>query len=1525
MLKFDLQFFADDDSDLTDLTHDDWDHDEWDDLSDAEADEIMGIENGEEEGVSNSFLEDEHDDPKDPRARKKPNRKYSDADISRGRDSSLLVSDDVMSVSNDETQPEVMYEYGNEPVSEVSPYAENPVNEPVFDVDAPEIPINVHDFNDGGTINVHKLSLNDDAYVDEAEHFPEPFSPVWDVPMGDPSTVMWEASRGLSMSQLDVPIQLTVQWEDSVPSPDARPVWVYEMPKADTLYSREMIPGEEYFSPVWDTGIIPKGDLTLDETGNFIHEGMITHPGQTFVQELEPVGEFDSRTEAIVNNFIIHNAPATEAPLVSRAMEDVIMSMEDGLFSGFESATEEERLEIIKNAAAVISENIEKSPSLSLTQEPVNKEVHSTPEEAYAEGLKSVDVAYVSELAKREEILQATREILDKKGASLGMSENEKAAFTNAVTDFQTERIQAVNDSYDRFKANVSEYKSLKAAGHSFDSPEVSRVRTAISSGYRSPVTSFSREAAGSSIISDKGDGVSVDASEVKDRRVRTEEGRSSGSDEMRERARIIEAHNIKHLSSRVRMDSVKSLSEQTSQKVISTAESYVNSDNTAGDGVSTVKNSAAAEAMGIILSEDTLGRAGARSAYSSLKYKEDRLETLSKKASEAIDRPSSAISAESFAKRDALMEALKNAEGLSSAEKYALVLHRKAIYQDLTAQKQILSAAGDNKALREFAASGRMFSRNLSSGDLSLYKSGLDSYLRKKGLDPARVLMDKKALRHPEKFGLTKEDVAARSAFMRKSTLKGLQRSARGNPLAKPWRLGKMAVRRTLEKEENSAQALRVINTAKRTATFAGRAGHLIIKPRTGLIAVTIKSVRTIGRVTGITYVGHKIGRKIADRIQPRLMTVKNAMKTRSSSAIRPVKEARDKTLAAVKRKFSRSAPGRGISAAKSSMQNVSGTISNSRAVIGMRTAAKKTATVGKKAVEGTKKTVHVLTTPLRLVQRFFGVLHKIRRFILIALGVVFLPIIILYSVLFISSFIGSLAEAATNVAGDMGSIPGMVQEIWDTYMIYEEYVPEMEDDVNMLKELDEEVYAECEKLGEGHPITDEVLEGHHIDRYGSPDKEKGYTITYLDAYGNELPSMSTNIKDVESIAMAMINNSLGEYDKTVSYAKDLENLDLLLRDMYELMVYHDPDTGKPYTYEESEIYVCAHGCDEYEYYCNDYAYYSRYDKYMADGCGHYEDLEPYDSKGCEVKYETSTVDGYWDYDGNFWSEEDAEKYWDYDPDYYLDADVVYEGSNTYTEEIWYCPGHTVPICYGHRDIDIYVTLYDTEYVIENWRDFIPEDVENKPYYYMIEEFLECDGFDDVNYSVKARNFVEGDWYEIYGILVEGAEFSTRDSLTPEEVQAILDAYDGDISAARADVIRYGLQWVGKIAYQWGGKASEFSDNARFGSSTPDYKGRKNGLDCSGFVQFVFGTSLGVNLPSSTAGYSGYSTKPYSSIKVGDLGFVSKPGAKSNHLAIYMGKNASGQDQWLECNGSKGACITTSTSYRYFIDVLGQ
>lgn len=71
-----------------------------------------------------------------------------------------------------------------------------------------------------------------------------------------------------------------------------------------------------------------------------------------------------------------------------------------------------------------------------------------------------------------------------------------------------------------------------------------------------------------------------------------------------------------------------------------------------------------------------------------------------------------------------------------------------------------------------------------------------------------------------------------------------------------------------------------------------------------------------------------------------------------------------------------------------------------------------------------------------------------------------------------------------------------------------------------------------------------------------------------------------------------------------------------------------------------------------------------------------------------------------------------------------------------------------------------------------------------------------------------------------------------------------------------------------------------------RFGGSTPSA-----GLDCSGFIQYVFKKSLRVNLPR-TAAEMAHAGKPVekSELAPGDLVFFNTRGFQYSHVGIYMG-----------------------------------
>ncbi len=76
-------------------------------------------------------------------------------------------------------------------------------------------------------------------------------------------------------------------------------------------------------------------------------------------------------------------------------------------------------------------------------------------------------------------------------------------------------------------------------------------------------------------------------------------------------------------------------------------------------------------------------------------------------------------------------------------------------------------------------------------------------------------------------------------------------------------------------------------------------------------------------------------------------------------------------------------------------------------------------------------------------------------------------------------------------------------------------------------------------------------------------------------------------------------------------------------------------------------------------------------------------------------------------------------------------------------------------------------------------------------------------------------------------------------------------------------------------IAYKWGG-------------NTPN-----TGMDCSGFVRYVFQKSLGINLPRTAAEMAKVGKRiPLNQLKPGDLIFFNTRRGSNTHIGIYLGSN---------------------------------
>ena len=155
--------------------------------------------------------------------------------------------------------------------------------------------------------------------------------------------------------------------------------------------------------------------------------------------------------------------------------------------------------------------------------------------------------------------------------------------------------------------------------------------------------------------------------------------------------------------------------------------------------------------------------------------------------------------------------------------------------------------------------------------------------------------------------------------------------------------------------------------------------------------------------------------------------------------------------------------------------------------------------------------------------------------------------------------------------------------------------------------------------------------------------------------------------------------------------------------------------------------------------------------------------------------------------------------------------------------------------------------------------------------------------------------------------------------SLDEAQIRTMLAAMPKDISERRRAVVEKAYSLLGKVNYFWGGKSSAIGWDSRWGTPTrvtaPGSRStgtvRPYGLDCSGFVDWVFNNSLGyvIGHGGGAASQHGY-CKPisWSEALPGDLVFY--PG--DSHVGIFVGKDESGNPLIIHCASSQNNVVLT-------------
>lgn len=155
------------------------------------------------------------------------------------------------------------------------------------------------------------------------------------------------------------------------------------------------------------------------------------------------------------------------------------------------------------------------------------------------------------------------------------------------------------------------------------------------------------------------------------------------------------------------------------------------------------------------------------------------------------------------------------------------------------------------------------------------------------------------------------------------------------------------------------------------------------------------------------------------------------------------------------------------------------------------------------------------------------------------------------------------------------------------------------------------------------------------------------------------------------------------------------------------------------------------------------------------------------------------------------------------------------------------------------------------------------------------------------------------------------------RTDLLTEDIKARVSSLNEDntINNRRKHLLHRAISMIGKIPYQWGGKATNGDYDSRWW--TIGESGVQRGLDCSGFVQWCFmDPDILVSLTKINGLLSTQSilktTTPIieTDLMPGDLGLLHNGTQNTtNHVGIYLGNH-----YWIHCSSASGTVVAEKT-----------
>ena len=127
---------------------------------------------------------------------------------------------------------------------------------------------------------------------------------------------------------------------------------------------------------------------------------------------------------------------------------------------------------------------------------------------------------------------------------------------------------------------------------------------------------------------------------------------------------------------------------------------------------------------------------------------------------------------------------------------------------------------------------------------------------------------------------------------------------------------------------------------------------------------------------------------------------------------------------------------------------------------------------------------------------------------------------------------------------------------------------------------------------------------------------------------------------------------------------------------------------------------------------------------------------------------------------------------------------------------------------------------------------------------------------------------------------------------------------YVEQLDGIRRTLVQTALSLIGKVPYEWGGKATHPGYDTIWWSYNED-NGLQHGLDCSGFVQWTYMTSgfpqeiYGQMQSTKAIKASSLRSTTRDALRPGDIGVTNRLG--TNHTGIYIGDGL-----WCHCSSDK-------------------